>query len=661
NSGGTLVVVYRARVLPEAVPGQHLVNLARVAGRDGAGTPIPEFNPDVGDTFPDEEETRILLGVPALATEKSIYCDPCGEDPCAPCPTPPYPFQVGDKVRFQLIVRNVGYAAAYDVWVEDLLPPGFAYIPESTRAAWPTGKSSADPEGAPGPELLWFLEAALSPGEALLLVFEALVTEKAPRGETLRNRMWAYGVDTQSVPIPADQSPYVPADDDPDDSSTLELQVFPAVGAAGGGLARWGPWLALPFLGLGFLGFLKLPRRRWLKGLGLLVVALGVGLAARGQPATVWIGVLVTPAEGGTVVGDGPRPLGATVRLTAVPSWGYFFQGWYEDRAHLGAAPTLEFTAERDRVLEARFERIPQSFTLGGSWQGSVALLPSPSLERANFDLRYVLRYGKDSWSWRAVANFVGPQWTNLQLHGAGNLGEIQAGGGLTFDPSIPAYRTAYLALLLRTPGLITSLRVTHYAQAGTPPGPYLLSTLTLRSGTLSLTARFEEKEGGIAFRDATAALSPWEVCCGITATLTSSVTKSGFSYLQLTVDDLVHLCCGLSLGFAVKFTPGSKEVSVLPKWVGPCEGCLTLYGNALWDPATSTWSGIAVHGIKVYCCWGGSCPGGAISSPYVEFATAFDPALVPGGFEGDEFEYVKFGLCGPGCCGGSYSAEGTV
>lgn len=44
-----------------------------------------------------------------------------------------------------------------------------------------------------------------------------------------------------------------------------------------------------------------------------------------------------------------------------------------------------------------------------------------------------------------------------------------------------------------------------------------------------------------------------------------------------------------------------------------------------------------------------------------MEFLTALDPNRVPGGFRGAEFEYVKFGTCGPACCGANYTLEGTI
>lgn len=237
NSGGTLTAVYRVRVMPEAIPGSYLTNLAVVTGEDGAGTPIPEFNEDVGDVFPDEDSTTIRLGAPALVTGKDIYCDPCDPDqPCDPCEPEPRALEVGMRVPFELTVTNVGYSAAYDVDIEDLLPPGFAYIEASTRIVWPGGileGEVAEPLGAPGPELWWPTNATLEAGETLVLVFEALVTEEAPVGETIVNTMWARAVDDFGVPIPPDSSAIVPEDDDPYDSAELKLFVLPPSGSAG--------------------------------------------------------------------------------------------------------------------------------------------------------------------------------------------------------------------------------------------------------------------------------------------------------------------------------------------------------------------------------------------------------------------------------------------
>ncbi len=242
NGGGTLVAVYRGLVTPQAVPGSYLTNLATVKGEDGAGTPIPEFNPDVADSFPDQDSTTIRVGAPALVTEKGIFCEACpcepDVDPCDPCAEGPVEVRMGERVTFRLVVTNVGYSWAYDVVVEDLLPEGFVYLPETSRTVWPRGDADAEPVGAPGPLLAWFTGASLDAGESLEIRFDALVTEDAPIGE-VRNVMRAYAVDDFAVPIPADSSAFVPADNDPDDTSVLPLVVSPgSTGAPGTEVAR---------------------------------------------------------------------------------------------------------------------------------------------------------------------------------------------------------------------------------------------------------------------------------------------------------------------------------------------------------------------------------------------------------------------------------------
>gem|GEM_PF-5223006 len=46
---------------------------------------------------------------------------------------------------------------------------------------------------------------------------------------------------------------------------------------------------------------------------------------------------------------------GEEVELTAIPSTGYTFGGWYEDDELISTETTLTFTAEVNRTLEARF------------------------------------------------------------------------------------------------------------------------------------------------------------------------------------------------------------------------------------------------------------------------------------------------------------------
>jgi uncharacterized repeat protein (TIGR01451 family) len=238
--GGTLAATYRVRVLPEAIPGAYLTNLASAVGVDGADTPIPPWNDDTHDASPDEDDDSIRVGAPALTTDKAIYCDrdACVPDQaCAPCEPDPLALDIGMRVPFELTITNVGYSEAYAVHIEDMLPPGFAYIPESTVMTWPDGRlegADAEPLWKMAPEeasddlqqvLWWPTLIALDAGGELVLIFEALVTSDAPVAETIRNTMWASAVDAFGSPIPADSREFVPEDDDLTDSSDLGLFV----------------------------------------------------------------------------------------------------------------------------------------------------------------------------------------------------------------------------------------------------------------------------------------------------------------------------------------------------------------------------------------------------------------------------------------------------
>lgn len=174
----------------------------------------------------------------------------------------------------------------------------------------------------------------------------------------------------------------------------------------------------------------------------------------------------------------------------------------------------------------------------------------------------------------------------------------------------------------------------------------------------ISVTVRAEERDG-LQFKDLTAYLFRLGLCCGIEAQGIFAFTKEGFSYARASVTNIPLWCCGLVLNLTVTFTLEGKAVDIAPRWTPYCDVCLTVYGDVLWNVENYAFEGLALYGYKVRCCLGGCCPG--TSGGYFEFSTAFDPARVPGGFQGSEFEYIKIGTCGPGCCGGFYSVDAAV
>ena len=66
----------------------------------------------------------------------------------------------------------------------------------------------------------------------------------------------------------------------------------------------------------------------------------------------------VSPLQGGIVTGTGKFNHGTLVTLTALPAGGYKFENWTENFAVISASPSLNFTALKNRMLQANFSPI---------------------------------------------------------------------------------------------------------------------------------------------------------------------------------------------------------------------------------------------------------------------------------------------------------------
>ncbi|GAB4310239.1 MAG: hypothetical protein Kow0097_11710 [Candidatus Bipolaricaulota bacterium] len=386
------------------------------------------------------------------------------------------------------------------------------------------------------------------------------------------------------------------------------------------------------------------PARR--AGLGLLLLGLA-GLSGAAL-ATHTIRVEVEPARAGTVFGAGTYEEGGPVLLSALPDRGFEFTGWFEDGVELSTSPALELSADRDRTLVARFRPTLGFAGIAGSGKGELTLLPSPELRSSRLEVRPRLRFGPDAWDLRLVAAFAEDGWRDAQLHFSGAWQGLRFGTGLFFDPQGPLYRSGYAMASGRWDDLRWGLRVTHYPLSGTPPAPYLLYALTLSTSAVSVSLRGEERDG-FRFKDVLVRLPGFDLCCGLRPHATLSVTKEGFAYLRAGLTGLPSPCPGLSLDVAITFSVDQKALEVSPRWSPYCDACVTVHGDALWDSESSRWEGLALYGYKIRCCF---------PDASIEFVTAFDPSRVPGGFQGDEFEYVKVNVCGSACCGETYSFD---
>ena len=69
----------------------------------------------------------------------------------------------------------------------------------------------------------------------------------------------------------------------------------------------------------------------------------------------VVIDAIASPAHGGTVSGGGTYQSGSAVHLTALPTSGWVFSGWFENGQIISANTTLSLTATSNKTLEAVF------------------------------------------------------------------------------------------------------------------------------------------------------------------------------------------------------------------------------------------------------------------------------------------------------------------
>jgi len=231
NATGILTATYRVVVLNTVPQGVSMVNTATATGEDGSGNSIPGNNPDVGDNSdgdtedPDADDTGIA-SIPTMApgfiTDKTILAinDNTGNKTQV---------EVGDVVRYQYIVTNIGGGDAQNIQIQDIMPDGFSYVNGSTSASWPLGTSTSNPSSS-GQTLTWNLNATLlggdPSGETLTIQYKTLVTKDvADSGNTtFKNIASVTGKDLSGGDV---QKPSLdPDDDDLDDQDDEEVSIL---------------------------------------------------------------------------------------------------------------------------------------------------------------------------------------------------------------------------------------------------------------------------------------------------------------------------------------------------------------------------------------------------------------------------------------------------
>ncbi|MFN3346284.1 MAG: carbohydrate-binding module family 20 domain-containing protein [Candidatus Bipolaricaulaceae bacterium] len=180
----------------------------------------------------------------------------------------------------------------------------------------------------------------------------------------------------------------------------------------------------------------------------------------------------------------------------------------------------------------------------------------------------------------------------------------------------------------------------------GDPMPAYMRYTLDFELGNIQTTLRFEDCSCGTMFKDLTIKLKDVSLCCGISFTSELYFTKAGFQHLKFSADNLFSPCCGITMGLDVEFGAAFKKVSPRFSWAG-ITGCLTVYGDAFVQ-------GLVIRGIEIYG-WKIRCD--LAPCGYFEVLTALNVAKIEEIFKADifrddEYEMVKIGFCGQGCCG---------
>jgi hypothetical protein len=327
--------------------------------------------------------------------------------------------------------------------------------------------------------------------------------------------------------------------------------------------------------------------------------------------------------------------------------------------------------------------------TFSGSWDTNIKLLPSPSLDYTKLTLKYT----DLGFTITSVSTFTGAGFTDQSFSLSGNFGPFEVSGAMYFLPTGtqtiswkcdtqtgeipitgPKYKSANLQAKLSFGGISITSKVEHWAWpfllakscCGYPtqtPSSYMLYTNTIVLDPFTLVLRFDDCCTGIAFKDLTLDVTGIGLCCGISLDAEFYFTKAGFGYLSFSGIE-IPLCCGVSLTAGVTFTTSGKELSTGLKWGGVADTCFTVYGDAIGgeegtivEKNPTEWLGIEIYGWKIKCSLG--------DCNYVEFLTALNPGYFVENkivaFEKDEFEYMKLGFCGAGCCGGKYTVDLSV
>ncbi len=291
-----------------------------------------------------------------------------------------------------------------------------------------------------------------------------------------------------------------------------------------------------------------------------------------------------------------------------------------------------------------------------GSWTATLGLLPSVTLS-SNLSLTYTVA-GFDITS---TTGFSATGLSSQKFDLKGVFGPFTVTGSMLFDVAAVLYDESVLSTSFDFGGIAIGFKAEHWA---IPPnqtptwcttlagGAALRYTFTGTIAPATVKAVFVDCCTGTAFYNLNVTLKGLGLCCGITYNVEFDFLKSGFNYVKFTGID-IPLCCGVTLGVTVTYGVDYKTLEVNPSFGGFVDACFTVWGDATFSGYT--WFGIEIYGFKIRCT--------LADCNYIEFVNAFNVTAVnPKLPTADrflaacgEFELIKMGFCGAGCCGGKY------
>lgn len=296
--------------------------------------------------------------------------------------------------------------------------------------------------------------------------------------------------------------------------------------------------------------------------------------------------------------------------------------------------------------------------TFSGKWQAGLTILPGLSLTMNKLTVNYT-DFGM---TFSGILSLLGGTNDTFTATVSGDFGPFTISGKMDFDFDAAEYLYSKLSTSLVIAGLGIGLVVENWGPGNeglgacpqTNEGGNMRYTLTASLDPISAKIVFVDCCTGTVFYGLTVTGAELGLCCGITLDVEFSFLKTGFDYISFSGIEL-PLCCGVSLTADVTFTTTGKEVTAGFNFEGFGDACFTIYADAVTNG--TVWSGIEVYGWKITCSLG--------DCNYIEFLTALNAlaveAIVGNIFEGDEFEYIKLGFCGAGCCGGQYTVDIAV